>query len=201
VASCLGTLRGPWSPRDCSLYISDDCSGQVILLVHSIQCRYHLLNLTNRLTSRRLPLPPTFPLPEKPKCCWACEHMAPAKIDRRTWTSSSRSQSIRRPYYICTTCDNNKHNVFRDSGYPRGFITWDDGIGIRPRNPRCYCGFPSRQDRKGGKANSVGEGFWVCALGACDYFSDRKDGVPYEDAKMLLDFDDFHPHLIERIPK
>ncbi|PMD41810.1 hypothetical protein L207DRAFT_511594 [Hyaloscypha variabilis F] len=145
-------------------------------------------------------LPPTFPLPEKPKCCWAREHMAPAKIDCRAWTSLARPQSITRPYYICTTCDNNKCNILRDSGYPRGFITWDDGIGIYPRNPRCYCGFPSRQDRKGGKANSGGEGFWVCASGACDYFSDRKDGVPYEDAKMLLDFDAFHPYLLERIP-
>jgi hypothetical protein len=46
-----------------------------------------------------------------------------------------------------------------------------------------------------------GEGFWVCASGACDYFSDRKDGVPYEDARKLLeDFDDFHPHLLKGFP-
>jgi len=70
-------------------------------------------------------------------------------------------------------------------------VTWDDSIGIHPRNPRCYCGFPSRQDWKGGKANSVREGFWVYALGVCDYFSNRKDRVPYEDVKMLLDFDKF----------
>jgi hypothetical protein len=36
----------------------------------------------------------------------------------------------------CTTCDNGKFNVFRDSGYTRGFFTWDDSIGIHPQNPR-----------------------------------------------------------------
>ena len=108
--------------------------------------------------------------------------------------------SIVRPYYICTIWDNGKFNVFRDSGYPRGFITWDDSIGIHPQNPRCYCEFPSRQDRKGEKARvkTFGEGFWVCASGACDYFSDRKDGAPYEDGRKLLDDSDgFHPHLLK----
>jgi len=57
-----------------------------------------------------------------------------------------------------------------------------------------------RQDQKSGKAlvNPFGEGFWVYASGACNYFSDRKDGVPYEDARKLLD--DFHPHMLKRIP-
>jgi hypothetical protein len=46
-----------------------------------------------------------------------------------------------------------------------------------------------------------GEGFWVCATGACDSFADRKDGDPYEDARRLLDdFDDFHPNLLKGIP-
>ena len=55
--------------------------------------------------------------------------------------------------------------------------------------PDATAGSPSRQDRKGEKArvNPFGEGFWVCALGASDDFSDRKDGVPYEDARKLLD--------------
>jgi hypothetical protein len=89
--------------------------------------------------------------------------------------------------------------ILRDSGYCRGFIPWDDSIGIHPQNPRCYCGFPSRQDRKGEKAcvKPLGEGFWVCASGGCDYFSDRKDGVLYEDARKLDDLNDFHPHLLK----
>jgi hypothetical protein len=145
--------------------------------------------------------PPTFPLPKKPKSCWAGEHMAPARIDRYTWTSGN----VIRPYYVCTTCDNSKTNVFRNSGYPRGFVTWDDSIGIHPANPRCYCELPSRQDQKCGRARlkSFGDGFWVCASGACYYYSDRKDGLDYEDARKLLDFDDFNdfnPSLLERIP-
>ena len=38
---------------------------------------------------------------------------------------------------------------------------------------------------KGGTAYIKGyeEEFWVCASGACDYYPDRKDGVPYEDAR------------------
>lgn len=145
----------------------------------------------------------TFPLTQKPKYCWAREHMAPARIERRTWISSEDVCSMVRPHYICTTCDNGKFNVFRDSGYPRGFITWNDSIGIHPQNPRCYCGFPSRQDRKVEKARvkTFGAGFWVCASGACDYFSDRKDGAPYEDARKLLDdCDDFHPNLLKGFP-
>lgn len=55
------------------------------------------------------------------------------------------------------------------------------------------------QDEKGEKAlvDSFGEGFGVCASGARNYISDRKDGVPYEDTRKLLD--DFHPHLLKRI--
>jgi hypothetical protein len=126
--------------------------------------------------------PPTFPLP------------AHANI----WLPQERSGNITQPYYICTTCDNGKTNVFRDSGCPRRFVTWDDSIGIHPENPRSYCGLPSRKGEKA-RVKSVGDGFWVCASGACGYFSDRKDGVPYGDARMLLDFDDFNPYLLERI--
>lgn len=44
-------------------------------------------------------------------------------------------------------------------------------------------------------------GFWVCASGACDYFSDSPDGVPYEDAKRLFEYyDDFHPHMLKGVP-
>jgi hypothetical protein len=46
--------------------------------------------------------------------------------------------------------------------------------------------------------NPFKEGFKVCASRACDYFSNRKDGIPYEDARKLLD--DFHPRLLKRIP-
>ena len=147
--------------------------------------------------------PPTFPLAQKPKYCWAHEHMAPAQIDRRTRTLSEGGVNIIRPYYVCITCDNAKSNIYRNSGYPRGFVTWDDGIGIDAQNPKCYCGSASRQDRKGRKGHWKGfeGGFWVCASGACDYYSDRKDGVPYEDAWKLPGFDEFKPFLLKGVPR
>jgi hypothetical protein len=63
-----------------------------------------------------------------------------------------------------------------------------------------FCPPKKRQDQKGEKArvNPFKEGFKVCASRACDYFSNRKDGIPYEDARKLLD--DFHPRLLKRIP-
>jgi hypothetical protein len=71
-----------------------------------------------------------FPLNEMPKDCWANEHIAPLFIQRHTWTfDHPKLGEITRPYYVCTNCDNYKTNVFRNCGYPRGFITWDDNIG------------------------------------------------------------------------
>lgn len=148
---------------------------------------------TVRLTSRII-----FPLPERPKFCWAREQLAPAKIERRTESASN----IARPYYICTTCDNGKFNIFRDSRYPRGFNTWDDGIGIYPQNSRCFCGLPSRQDWKGEKARvkGFGEEFWACASGALILL--RQEGwSSFDDAGNLLDdLDDFHPNLLKDVP-
>jgi hypothetical protein len=151
----------------------------------------------------KTPSPPTFPLTEKPKFCWANEHMAPPFIQRSTWTfKHSELGEITRPYYICITCNNCKTNVCRNCGYPRGFITWDDNIGLHPDNPRCYCGLPSRQDRKSRKypLGSVEDGFWICASGACGYYSERRGGAPYEKAKMWSDDDEFRPRLLEGIP-
>jgi hypothetical protein len=42
----------------------------------------------------------------------------------------------------------------------------------------------------------MGEGFWVCPTGGCEYFSDRRDGIGPDDAKMRNDFDDFDPDLL-----
>ena len=146
---------------------------------------------------------PSFPLAQKPEMCWAFEHMAPANIVRQTCTFLDDSVHIERPYYICITCDNAKTNVYRNSGYPRGFVTWDDYIGIDARNPKCYCGFASRQDHKARREcfKGVEGGFWVRASGACHYYSDRKDGVDYEDARELDDFDEFKPLLLEGVPR
>ncbi|KAL1969791.1 hypothetical protein VTN77DRAFT_7300 [Rasamsonia byssochlamydoides] len=145
--------------------------------------------------------PPSFPLSERPKLCWAGEHEAPPLIKRRTRTfKHPELGEITRPYYMCTTCDSNKTNVFRNCGYPRGFVTWDDDIGLHSDNPRCYCGVPSRQDRKCRFTGLFGDGFWICASGACGYYSDRKDGVPYDESKTWGDYDAFRPELLGGMP-
>ena len=46
----------------------------------------------------------TLLLTQKPKSCWAREHMAPARIQRRTWISSESVCSMVRPYCIRKTC-------------------------------------------------------------------------------------------------
>jgi hypothetical protein len=153
----------------------------------------------------KTPSVPAFPLKEMPKNCWANEHSLHRTrpfSQRLTWTfNHPKLGEITRPYYVCTTCVYYKTNIFRNCGYPRDFITWDDNIGLHPDNPRCYCGCPSRQDRKGSKYPlGFGDGFWICASGACWYYSDRRDGVPYEDAKRWLDDDEFRPWLLEGIP-
>lgn len=65
-----------------------------------------------------------------------------------------------------------------------------------------HYGFPSRQDQKSRKycLNENGDGFWICASGACHYYSDRKDGIDYEDAMKLYDSNWFCPWLLEGVP-
>jgi hypothetical protein len=57
-----------------------------------------------------------------------------------------------------------------------GWITWDDEYGICDKNPVCYCGAISRQDRAGIESSMPGFGFWTCATGNCDYFSRVRNG-------------------------
>jgi hypothetical protein len=99
--------------------------------------------------------PVTFPLAEMPKFCCANEHMAPPFIQRSTITFRHSCGEVTRPYYVCMICNNSKPDVCRNCGHSRGFITWDDNIGLHSGNPRCYCGFPSRQNRKAGDAPAV----------------------------------------------
>lgn len=69
-----------------------------------------------------------------------------------------------------------------EADQPKGWITWDDGRGVHPRNPPCFCGFVCRQDRAGIDSSRPGYGFWTCAYGSCDYFSFRTDGLTLFEA-------------------
>jgi hypothetical protein len=118
---------------------------------------WHYLSPTIRLISRKLHSRPLFRCLRSPNPAGQANILLPQEL---IVIPGPPATSFGHIMYICTTCDNGKTNVFRNSGYPRGFVTWDDSIGIHPANPRCYCGLPSRQDRKCGKARakSVGDG-------------------------------------------
>jgi hypothetical protein len=91
----------------------------------------------------------TFSLNELAKQCWANEHMAPALVEQSTFAiEHPQPGKMTRASYYRITCNNGKTNAYRNCGYPRGFITWDDEIGLHPDNPEHWCGRLSRQDCK-----------------------------------------------------
>jgi hypothetical protein len=47
-------------------------------------------------------------------------------------------------------------------------------------------GIISRQDQAGDRGNLAEWGFWTCAAGRRDYYSDRRDGIAYCDALGLV---------------
>ena len=81
-----------------------------------------------------------------------------------------------RPYYVCKNpkCE--------------AWVTWDDDKGMYVDNPQCKCGAPSREDMKGKEAKAkkvLGQGFWTCATGRCDYYSEDVEGRTWEVLKEL----------------
>jgi hypothetical protein len=50
-------------------------------------------------------------------------------------------------------------------------------------NPQCDCDWVSRQDRAGISSSRPGMGFWTCATGACEYYSEFINGQTREEAK------------------
>jgi len=132
---------------------------------------------------RLFPLPQIsqFPLPAFPFCC-RCKR----KSTDQLWLPERNVHGIecRRPYFVCSECDvrpwsNAERHV--KTGYRPGMIAWNDARGVHRINPICDCGIPSRQDR----STNSGLGFWVCATGACQYLSDRIDGITKDEASEL----------------
>lgn len=121
---------------------------------------------------------PTFPMPQPPscrRCGWV-----PQKRD--TVSQSNCNGNAGRPYYICIKCKGNQEYTIFENDQPNGWISWDDGRGVHPRNPKCNCGIVCRQDRAGSKSSRRGYGFWTCASGSCNYFSFRTDGLTDDEA-------------------
>lgn len=135
---------------------------------------------------------PQFPLSPKPGC-------------RCGWTPKSsnivgpynHNGNAGRPYYKCVQCANKSRQG--TGNRDEGWITWDDDIGVHNENPRCHCKMASRQDRAGAYTNMAGWGFWTCATGRCDYFSDCRNGQTKEQKQCNPNLDGgkmFRPWLL-----
>lgn len=139
-----------------------------------------------------VPKTATFPMPHHPRCrrCkWIPKFRDNVKINNPNGNAG-------RPYFICIKCKSND-NVPLING-KKGWISWDDYIGIHPSNRPCYCGFVSRQDRAGVDSYYPGGGFWTCATGSCSFLSYRRDALTDEEAykKGLPRHDGFEPWLL-----
>ena len=105
--------------------------------------------------------PPTLPyrLPTSPYQCRYCDS---TDLEYRVVKPGNRLGNDGRPYYVCVNPDCPK--VRNLDGHDRGWVTWDDNIGVDPRNPQCKCGRSSRED-----VANAGYHFWTCSTGRCDF--------------------------------
>ncbi|KAH7133943.1 hypothetical protein EDB81DRAFT_695660 [Dactylonectria macrodidyma] len=90
-----------------------------------------------------------FPLATSPTCPY-CKGVASRGIVG--W--SNRNGNANRYYYYC------------QSNHKRCFITWDDARDTPASNPQCWCGFPSRQNRKNGPEPTA---WYACSSGECSF--------------------------------
>lgn len=112
--------------------------------------------------------PPTLPY-RPPTSPYQCRYCDSTDLQYGVVKPGNRLGNVGRPYYICVNpqC----YSVTNSDHHMRGWVTWDDNIGIDPRNPLCECGRSSREDRA-----NAGHRFWTCSTGRCD-FSRRVPGT------------------------
>jgi hypothetical protein len=103
--------------------------------------------LRTQLQLDTLPMDLKFPLEYAPACL-DCGR----PCTRRITSNSNSSGNAGRPYYTCL-----------NSSHGRKFSSWDDDRGISSTNPRCECGWTSRQ------FTADGEEFYGCPDGTCDW--------------------------------
>ncbi|KAI4201420.1 MAG: hypothetical protein LQ350_003258 [Teloschistes chrysophthalmus] len=158
---------------------------------------------TQPSTRVNIPHFPLNPIPRCPTCNWI-----PKK--RPTCDPNNPNGNANRPFYICIRCKTRPSpepspsrtttTTRSRSGHSKGWITWDDNIGIHPDNPLCFCpgGWVARQDRGGESGFYEGGGFWTCARGRCAYLSWRADGEPAREGRWD---EGFEPWLLPPVPR
>ena len=139
---------------------------------------------------------PKFPLRTHPtcrQCGWVPKYRSGARED-------NPNNNAERSYFICVKCRQSEPSQISKTSQARrrkGWITWDDAIGVSIKNPPCFCGgrvVASRQDKCGEGSNYPGGGFWTCATGQCEYISWRRDGLTNDEADGWDDM--FEPWLL-----
>lgn len=101
-------------------------------------------------------------VPDPPKCRY-CKETAVLM-----YTSFLNEHNADRPYFVCPR------------GSCRQWVCWADQEGIGTGNPRCDCKdqAPSRLDIIVRNKTKFGRGFWTCARGQCDFYSENERGKP-----------------------
>jgi hypothetical protein len=135
-----------------------------------LQCRRFPGRDTCRISSSATAVPST------PRNCRRCDR----SLHPRLVQADNPNGDVSRPYYSCVP--------YRDVESGRGWMTWDDAIGIRDSNPRCDCGTVSRQDQIGVNGVRRGMGFWVCASGSCNYYSEDLMGRTKSESRQVQAF-------------
>ena len=135
-----------------------------------------LLGLWKKWTKTDTPRPP-YGQPNHPTSLrYHCRHCGSTNLSYRIVQPGNRNGNVGRPYCVCANpyCS----NVMRPNAdhHERGWVTWDDNVGVAPRNPLCRCPQSARQDTAGEGSRAPGRRFWTCSTGACGYTSWRLDG-------------------------
>ncbi|EME44553.1 hypothetical protein DOTSEDRAFT_34957 [Dothistroma septosporum NZE10] len=105
------------------------------------------------------------------KTCLCCRKPA----EMCTVSMGNENGNRGRPYWVCT---NKRCMVTIKSSYENGWVSWADDKGLDDENPAGYCDVASRQDRICKDEGKKGWGFWTCAEGRCDYYSEDRYGIP-----------------------
>ena len=101
---------------------------------------------------------------------YQCRHCRSTNLAFHTVGQGNPNGNAGRPYYVCVNTSCPGRTSPNADRHERGWVTWDDNIGVVPGNPLCRCQRISRLDVAGVYSNHRGRKFYTCSTGACDYF-------------------------------
>ena len=125
-----------------------------------------LLLIWGKCTSRPHDTRPNPPFPSP----YQCRHCRSTNLAFHTVGHGNPNGNAGRRYYVCVNAFCPGLTSPNAARHERGWVTWDDIIGVTPDNPLCRCQRVSRLDVAGVYSNHRGRKFYTCSTGACDYF-------------------------------